>query len=531
MQVLFSMIKKYFQDSFKPIKKNVKGVIDKIGRAIKREHSSNRDDMDDMLNNDLLDKIDYSSDVDDISRKTNKLHFGLFGEKNNTSENLVDKVNSLYDSILKNVFFADSDFELETKSYSSQVILPLLNYFLKGNTLFVGEYGFGKTTLSEIIVSILDSQPIDFTRSLEIRGNPEITEEKIIGRPDLASLNEGKEKVIWNSFVVYPDKIIDEINRMPGIKQNLILEGVDKGYWKYLSDVKYITKGALFATVNYRDEGNFEIIPPLRDRFDIAVEAKFPGVDNIEKILKANKSILSNSSLAEKMLSNVIEYNDPSRNTRFHRAFSKTLKTYFPLFNDEEKEEILKQINSVKYSKDAMNYFKLLTTEFNLCPFHGQKRSVDDCNPNCPFHDLACGVIQNSGSRRLEKSIYQMSKAIAWLQKKDSVDVSDVVKVAPYSIWKRISFTPEYLMAFTNDRRTDPLELYVSKRTVGFVETRYENMKAYFDHPEEHKLEHPYFMFLFKEKNHEKNHKNNHEKNQKKSQGNREDANENVGAK
>jgi MoxR-like ATPase len=73
-------------------------------------------------------------------------------------------------------------------------------------------------------------------------------------------------------------KIVDEINRLPETKQSLILDGLERGKWEYLSQGLINDEFCLFATANYQDQGTNTLVPPLLDRFDIVVESKHPHI-------------------------------------------------------------------------------------------------------------------------------------------------------------------------------------------------------------------------------------------------------------
>src|SRR5690606_27298599 len=123
-----------------------------------------------------------------------------------------------------------------------------------------------------------------------IKGHPELSFEQLIGRPDLGLLNTGKEKVLWSDFIQSPSKVIDEINRIPESKQNILLTGMQNNSWSFLNDYFISKESAWFATANYKDSGNFSIIPPLLDRFDLCLESKSPDI-NIARILRNKPQI------------------------------------------------------------------------------------------------------------------------------------------------------------------------------------------------------------------------------------------------
>ncbi|MBU0727633.1 AAA family ATPase, partial [Patescibacteria group bacterium] len=150
--------------------------------------------------------------------------------------------------------------------------------------MLFGEYGLGKTTSAEYVSTLMDALPREVVLASEVKGHPEQTEEKMLARPDLGELNAGVEKVLWSYFVLNPTKILDEFNRLPPSKQNILLDGIDRGNWKYLSELVQTGEFTLFATCNYEDLGNSALIEPVLDRFDIATESKKPGLMQMSMI-------------------------------------------------------------------------------------------------------------------------------------------------------------------------------------------------------------------------------------------------------
>ena len=190
---------------------------------------------------------------------------------------LREKVWKLYDYIQGEFYLNRPDQEIKGIPYNSALLMSLLTGLCQGKELIIGEPGLGKTTSAEYISALLYRFPMGTVWKSEVSGHPEQTEEKIIGRPDLGELNQGKEVVIWSYFALLPVKIVDEINRLPETKQSIILDGVDRGKWEYLDDAIINREFCLFATANYQDRGTNTIIAPLMDRFDLMVESRHPG--------------------------------------------------------------------------------------------------------------------------------------------------------------------------------------------------------------------------------------------------------------
>ena len=97
-------------------------------------------------------------------------------------------------------------------------------------------------------------------------------EDKLVGFLTGKTMKDGEEEVVWQHFVLIPQKIIDEFNRIPEANQAMLLDGMDRGEWDYLNE--HISTGPqpFFATCNYADRGTNTLIPPILDRFNIVAK-------------------------------------------------------------------------------------------------------------------------------------------------------------------------------------------------------------------------------------------------------------------
>jgi len=166
-----------------------------------------------------------------------------------------NSIKKLYDLITSRFYFGDETLEIGDKKYDPIVLFGIITCILNGRELIFGEYGSGKTTSSERISSLIMGLPLEFIQAVTIHGHPEQTEEKIKATLDLGALEkDGREVVRWKLSVFSPVLIIDEINRLPVGKQNLILNEVDRNIWSYRGEtIIFEVDKAFFATVNYQD--------------------------------------------------------------------------------------------------------------------------------------------------------------------------------------------------------------------------------------------------------------------------------------
>lgn len=393
---------------------------------------------------------------------------------NSQDKDLRKKVKKLYNQISSDLYKNIPDIQIGSEKYNSTLLLGSLTELNLGKQLLYGEYGGGKTTSAEYLNSLYYGLPLELIKKSAIRADPQKTEEKMTARPDYAHLQSGEEKVIWQDFVTVPGKIIDEFNRLPEPNQSVVLNGVDRGEWAYLNDFVITGPQAFFATCNYADRGNNDLIPPLLDRFDVATESKFPGsykaveiskdyynskakkLENREKYKEALEVLRSGKDYNE--IINLLEDKVAIPHRRHLRSNG------YDVLDPDELETIRDQISNIGVETDADIYFTMLISEMNVSPKYGQKRSVD------PVHESDGNWFGNafkgSGSRRGEKSIMRYSKSLAWLLGEDKVNVEHMATVAPYCLWHKLDYTDNVIGAFKENTRADPLNLHITKKLV-----------------------------------------------------------------
>ena len=389
---------------------------------------------------------------------------------------LQDKVRGLYDRIGSEFYLCRNDFEANGEGFNSALLMGALTELNRGNMLLFGEYGGGKTTSAEYLNSVFNALPLDLVKRVAIRGNPQLTEEKMVGRPHYGKMHQGEEDVVWQHFVLVGPKIFDEFNRIPESNQAVVLNGVDRGEWNYLND--FVSTGAqpFFATCNYADRGNNGLIPPILDRFDVAVESRFPGVANALEIAQDyhndKNNVLENPELTRRVLqvlSSGKSYEESQAEleklVQEHEAH--LTKHDFPVLSKEDRERIEQEVKVIPLDRDAEQYFAFLVAEMNTSHKYGQKRSID-----APEGDRQQGLYLNaaflgSGSRREEKSLVRYAKSLAWLQGQKEVNLDHMVQVAPYVLWHRVRWTPETEQVFRDHDRQDPSDLYITKTLLG----------------------------------------------------------------
>jgi MoxR-like ATPase len=391
-------------------------------------------------------------------------------------EKLQEKVLGIYDRLGSDFYLGRDDLEVSGESYNSALLFGTLTELNKGNQLLFGEYGGGKTTSAEYLNAVFNSLPLDLVKRIALRGNPQLTEEKMIGRPHYGRMHQGDEKVVWQHFVSVGPKIFDEFNRVPESNQAVVLNGVDRGEWNYLNDFISTGKQPFFATCNYSDKGNNHLIPPILDRFDVAVESKFPGVANAVYIAQDYHNdadaVLRNPALTRQTLAILNSGKSYEETQKELEAIIQEQQDHlqgegFPILTDHDRAQIEREIRDISFDRDAETYFTFLVSEMNGSPKFGQKRSIDNPRDETQ-HGLYLQIaFIGSGSRREDKSLVRYAKSLAWLQDHDEVNLDHITNVAPYVLWHRMKWTDETKGKFRDHAREDPEDLYITKTLLG----------------------------------------------------------------
>ncbi|GEM_PF-905767 len=355
-----------------------------------------------------------------------------------------------------------ADLELGGQRYNSTLLLALVGFLNRVCVVLFGDYGQGKTTVAELVAAVMGGLPYPSVVMSEVRGSPEITEEKLVAAVDLGKLSQGQVEVLWSAFVKCPVHIIDEITRIPEIKQAMVLEGIRTGQWLYLGKMLRTGRSALFATANVEDlsGGSFEIIPALMDRFALGLDASYPGVSTcLELALNSDfeakledAGLLDRYGEAAALLA--AKDHDPLALSAFREEFKQHLEArgFSPLYQ-EELDQVRDAIHRVPVSEEGTQFMAYLISALSFC-VKGQKRGLGfgedggaqrGCPKDCRFADTPCAWVLGGGSRRQERDIVNTARALAWIAGADRVDVEHLRTAAPFCLWHRREFSSQLM--------------------------------------------------------------------------------------
>lgn len=163
------------------------------------------------------------------------------------------------------------------QSYSSYVLLPLLNLAVRRRCLLVGGPGRGKTVIA-VLMGLLSGYSLQDIRRAIQHGQPQMTIADLLGNPLPSSLVSAKSneeiKIAWRRWLGMRVKIIDEYNRIPTRTQSALLTVMADNYAEMYDQVYNCPPAAWYLTAN--DDaggGTYQVIEALRDRIDVVVKA------------------------------------------------------------------------------------------------------------------------------------------------------------------------------------------------------------------------------------------------------------------
>ena len=163
------------------------------------------------------------------------------------------------------------------QSYSSYVLLPLLNLAGRRRCLLIGGPGRGKTVIATLLGLLAGYSPREMKQGIQ-HGQPQMTIADLLGNPLPSTLVNAKSmdevQIAWRRWLSMRVKIIDEYNRIPTRTQSALLTVMADDYAEIYDQVYECPPAAWYLTAN--DDaggGTYQVIEALRDRIDVVVKA------------------------------------------------------------------------------------------------------------------------------------------------------------------------------------------------------------------------------------------------------------------
>lgn len=317
------------------------------------------------------------------------------------------------------------------QSYSSFVLMPLLNFAVRRRCLLVGGPGRGKTA-SAVLMGLLAGYPLDEVHRAIQHGQPQMTISDLLGNPLPADLINAQKmddiRISWRKWLGMRVKIIDEYNRIPTRTQSALLTVLADGYAEILDHKYDCPESAWYLTAN--DDaggGTYQVIEALRDRIDVTVHA-----------------LHFNSRFVRDLLIRVEEGLRPEQVMPSSLVFTVT-----------EMDAMKASIQDVELPAPLRRRLEFFTSQFEFCELGAAQleyRTKDTVKLGGA--DFAILSAQDTGRDRLQDlgtqtrngisvralmSALEFAKALAWFRGNTLVDIDDLRHVLPFVLADKLA--------------------------------------------------------------------------------------------
>lgn len=321
------------------------------------------------------------------------------------------------------------------QSYSSFVLMPLLNLVLRRRCLLVGGPGRGKTA-SAVLMGVIAGYSIkDIKRAIQ-HGQPQMTIADLLGNPLPSTLVNARSMdevhIAWRRWLGMRVKIIDEYNRIPTRTQSALLTVMGDNYAEIYDQIYECPEAAWYLTAN--DDaggGTYQVIEALRDRIDIVVKALHFNT----RFLKDLLTRIEENIKPEEVVPPAIIFSDE----QISRAYREILDVRFPDALRRRVEFFASNFEFLDGAAEQVEYktkdtVKLAAIDFNLV-------TMQDAGKD-RVKDLGSQT-RNGLSVRALMTVLVFAKAQAWFRGKDEVEFEDLRQMMPFVLHDKLVQDPE----------------------------------------------------------------------------------------
>lgn len=317
------------------------------------------------------------------------------------------------------------------QSYSSFVLLPLLNFAVRRRCLLVGGPGRGKTA-SSILMGVLAGYTLKEVRRAVQHGQPQMTISDLLGNPLPADLVQAQSlediRISWRRWLGMRVKIIDEYNRIPTRTQSALLTVLADNYAEILDHIYECPPAAWFLTANDdQGGGTYQVIEALRDRIDVVVRA-----------------LHFNTRFFSELLTRVEE------GIRPEEVVPAEL-----IFTEAQSERMYREISHLPVPPEVLRRFEFFASQFEFFEAAGQQleyktkdalklsgldpatlASLDSGRDR--LKDLGVQT-QNGLSVRAMMSVLIFAKALAYMRGVPTVGLEDLRQILPFVLHDKLA--------------------------------------------------------------------------------------------
>lgn len=397
-----------------------------------------------------------------------------------------------------------------------------LNYVLRGRILVSGEPGSGKTVSGNIIHALFGHIPVVTANDAQMNCSPDKTENDLVARMHFGKMaKDGIEQAIWQKSLVFPFIHIDELNRLTETRQDNLLNGINSGIWNRFNETIIKGQVPIFATINNPDNGTFDLIPPISDRFDLMIEAPTgiavtdlymanglereigsiahgqleelePG---LQEIVGEFDKLLSDTNLSGKdkiARVNLIRAKTAAwfSGQHAHPAIASLppathqIKNRVYFLTEAEQKTIRAEIKKIPFNSYTLVYLEAVNQEINNSDLFGWKR-VDDPQPREGVDENFATVQIKSGvSPRAIARTFDLARGIAWLAGSPQVYIQHMQLILPYVLAHRVRYQSDFIAMHRMDNRGQTLQekpsvpIYLARRLLAGIDERWNNSAA-----------------------------------------------------
>jgi MoxR-like ATPase len=336
-----------------------------------------------------------------------------------------------HDGPRKSIEFGDQQLHLPSdQSYSSFVLLPLLNFAVRRKCLLIGGPGRGKTA-SAILMGVLAGYPVNDVRRAIQHGQPQMTIADLLGNPLPSHLIEAKNmdeiQIAWRKWLGMRVKIIDEYNRIPTRTQSALLTVMGDNYAEIFDQIYECPESAWFMTANAEEGGGtYQVIEALRDRIDIVVKtlhfsSRFLG----ELIPRVEKDIRPEEVVPPEIIFSEVEMD---------QLYQDVLKVGIPLPVQRRIEFFASQF---EYCAPAGEQFEYKTKDtLRLSPLDARLVMAQQTDMD-PLLALGQQTLNGISVRGLV-TLLLFCKALAWFRGNPEVALEDVRQILPFVLHDKL---------------------------------------------------------------------------------------------
>ncbi|HEX8834227.1 MAG TPA: AAA family ATPase, partial [Abditibacteriaceae bacterium] len=321
------------------------------------------------------------------------------------------------------------------QSYSSFVLLPLLNLVLRRRCLLVGGPGRGKTA-SAILMGVIAGYSLrDIKRAIQ-HGQPQMTISDLLGNPLPSTLVNAQSmddiQIAWRKWLGMRVKIVDEYNRIPTRTQSALLTVLSDNYAEILDQIYECPEAAWYLTAN--DDaggGTYQVIEALRDRIDLVVKALHFNTRFLDELQARLEAGIQPEEIVPPQI----------------------------VFSEPEIDLANKQVLAVRLSSELRRRIEFFASHFEFCESGGEQleyKTKDTVKlAGIDLHlltaqetgkdkmrDLGSQTRNGLSVRALMTSLVFV-KALAWFRGQNEVSFDDVRQILPFVLHDKLTQDPD----------------------------------------------------------------------------------------